>query len=372
MEDPPSIDDNSWDQLQEIWDNCEKKLIVGGQHKRDEELVHSLQKFVRKMNVPVIGDCISNLHALEENVITHHDLILYKLNENAESLAPDLLITFGNSILSKKLKLFLRKLMPKEHWHIQEAGYCPDTFQSLTSRIRLRAVDFFNKAPEHFKGEASKNNYLKTWNDYELNVSSKIRNFFPEKSFSELEAVTLILKNLPENINLHLANSMPVRLVNLIGSISPSVEIFSNRGTSGIDGCTSTAVGISLHSDRLNVLLSGDMAFFYDRNGLWHDHIPGNLRIIILNNHGGGIFRLIDGPSDLPELDEYFETNQHLVAKNTADDFGMDYFFLDNPEDLQDNIHNLFMEDGKAKILEIETNSQINKTIFDKFISQFK
>ena len=365
-------DNNSWDQLRKTWDNSKKVLIVGGQLKHDDELLRSLKEFSKALNVPIIGDCISNLHDLEENTIKHHDLILNKPDTELQLLTPDLLITFGRSVLSKKLKLFLRKLPPTDHWHIQEAGYCPDTFQSLTNKIRSYVPDFFNKASEKFKEKPADPAYLKLWQDLEINVSLKIRDFFSEGSFSELEAVFHILEHLPENINLHLANSMPVRLVNLIGYVKPSIEVFSNRGISGIDGCTSTAVGASIHSEKLNVLISGDMAFFYDRNGLWHNYIPGNLRIIILNNHGGGIFRLIDGPSNLPELDEYFETNQNLLAKNTAHDFGMDYFFSNDLISLEDNIGKFLKEDGKAKILEIETNSQINKTIFDKYISQFK
>ena len=79
--DPSSLNDKSWDQLRKIWDNSEKVLIVGGQHKHDDDLLHSLQGFARKMKVPVVGDCISTLHGLEEHIITHHDLILNNLNK---------------------------------------------------------------------------------------------------------------------------------------------------------------------------------------------------------------------------------------------------------------------------------------------------
>jgi 2-succinyl-5-enolpyruvyl-6-hydroxy-3-cyclohexene-1-carboxylate synthase len=164
---------------------------------------------------------------------------------------------------------------------------------------------------------------------------------------------------------------MPVRLANLIASLKPGIEVFSNRGVSGIDGCLSTAMGISVHSDQLNFVLIGDLAFFYDRNGLWHDIDSGNLRIILLNNHGGGIFRMIDGPSRLPELKEFFETDQKLNAQNTSADFDLDYYFCNDIKGLKLNFQKLLVDDGKSKILEIETDSQINKTIFDKYTSQF-
>jgi 2-succinyl-5-enolpyruvyl-6-hydroxy-3-cyclohexene-1-carboxylate synthase len=207
---------------------------------------------------------------------------------------------------------------------------------------------------------------------HEKNIEKTINSFFnAHLEFSELEAVHEIINFLPDNTNLHLANSMPVRLANLIGLLKPGIQVFSNRGISGIDGCLSTAVGISTHSSCLNFVLVGDMAFFYDRNGLWHDIDPGNLRIIILNNHGGGIFRMIDGPSKLPELKKFFETDQKLTAENTAADFKLDYYFCNEIDGLKLNFQQFLVDDGKSKILEIETNSQINKTIFDKYISQF-
>jgi 2-succinyl-5-enolpyruvyl-6-hydroxy-3-cyclohexene-1-carboxylate synthase len=365
------FDEDSWYDLQKIWYESKNILIVGGQYRFNVELIQSLNRFSQTLKVPIIGDVISNLHGLKEDLITHQDLILRKVGKNLKSLAPDLLITLGKSVLSKNLKLFLRDRIPKNHWHIQESGYNPDTFQSLTHRIRLKPEDFFKDGINYFKENPTDDSYLRVWKNKEKMAMHKIHSFFPNESFSELEAVYQILNNLPDNINLHLANSLPVRLVNLIGILKPSFEVFSNRGLSGIDGCTSTAVGVSLHSDKINVLITGDMAFFYDRNGLWHNVIPGNLRIIILNNHGGGIFRQIDGPSKLPELKDYFETDQKLLARNSAADFKMDYFFSNNSKTLLENTQKLLVDNGVAKILEIETNSQINKTIFDKYISQF-
>ena len=366
-----SLDDHSWNLLQETWEHSGKILIVGGQARYDKAFTRVLDQFTRDFQIPVAGDTIANIHGVKENLITHHDLILSRQDNSITALAPDLLITFGHAVVSKNLKLFLRKYPPSHHWHIQKAGYVPDTFQSLTKRISMLPEDFFQQASILFKGKNKDIGYLDNWKDRENKARAIIKDFFPQTDFSELEAAYQIVQHLPGNINLHLANSMPVRLVNLIGILKPGIEVFSNRGVSGIDGCTSTAIGVSLHSKKLNVLITGDMAFFYDRNGLWHNHIPGNLGIIILNNHGGGIFRLIDGPSYLPELDEYFVTDQKLTARNSASDFGLEYFYSKDAETLQHTLLRFLENHGKAKILEIETDSQINKTIFDSYISQF-
>ena len=116
---------------------------------------------------------------------------------------------------------------------------------------------------------------------------------------------------------------MAVRYANILGiPQGRQIEVFANRGTSGIDGCTSTAVGAALaQPERPVVLLTGDVAFFYDRNAFWHNYPTPNLRVVLFNNHGGGIFRLIDGPRQQPELEEFFETRQPLTAENTAPGF---------------------------------------------------
>jgi len=367
-----SIPEVSLELLNKTWEKSTRVLIVGGQERLDTDLISTMKRFVTKYNIPVIGDVISNLSGLEENLISLHDLFLNTRDGNLlESLKPDLLITFGKSILSKNLKLFLRKFKPGRHWHLQPAGYVSDTFQSLTHQIPVDPKLFFDTAFKIFRPTNERQAYLNKWNALENFTRKYLHSFFPAKQFSELEAVGIILQRLPENINLHLANSMPVRLVNYFGKLKIRVEVFANRGTSGIDGCVSSAVGAALQSSIQNILITGDMSFFYDRNAFWHRHIPDNLRILVLNNHGGGIFRMIDGPSSLPEFETYFETNQPLIAENLAKEYNFEYRFCDEREGL-DNYLKTFFNPGKSvKILEIQTDNKTNKTIFDQFKSQF-
>jgi 2-succinyl-5-enolpyruvyl-6-hydroxy-3-cyclohexene-1-carboxylate synthase len=145
------------------------------------------------------------------------------------------------------------------------------------------------------------------------------------------------------------------------------VEVFANRGTSGIDGCTSTAVGAALQTQRIVTLITGDVAFFYDRNGLWQNYLPPNLRVVLLNNHGGGIFRLIDGPAGQPELEEYFETRQPLRANRAAEEFGLQYFPCRTREDLRKHLPAFFDSEGGAKLLEVETDAHTNADIYRQF-----
>src|SRR5690606_8486249 len=253
------------------------------------------------------GDVISNLHGIS-HLVRHGDLFLGQASGDVKkSLQPDLLITFGESVISKNVKLFLRQFPAKAHWHIQPSGTPADTFQGLTKIIHTEPAEFFDfldklETPENFERQ-KQSNYQKLWEVEERKALRCLEDFFPQTEFAELELVHELMKALPENCSLHLANSMSVRYTNFIGLTSDkkSIAVFSNRGTSGIDGCTSTAVGHALTSDKPTLLLTGDMAFFYDRNAFWHNYPIPNLRVVVLNNHGGTIFNMIDGPASLPE-----------------------------------------------------------------------
>jgi 2-succinyl-5-enolpyruvyl-6-hydroxy-3-cyclohexene-1-carboxylate synthase len=200
-----------------------------------------------------------------------------------------------------------------------------------------------------------------------------LENFLDEE-LSELELVQEIIQNLPNNSNLHLANSMSVRYANFIGlSVAHTgIKVFSNRGTSGIDGCSSTSVGHALTSTEPHILITGDVAFFYDRNAFWHNYALPNLRIVLLNNHGGSIFNMIDGPAFQPEAAEYFITRQHLNAKKLCEEFDFEHLKLDSKRKIKNFLKDFFDFDGKTKVLELETDTHFNKTILENLKQKIK
>jgi 2-succinyl-5-enolpyruvyl-6-hydroxy-3-cyclohexene-1-carboxylate synthase len=337
-------------------------LLVAGQGKHDARLLRSLQTFMDTTGAVVVGDTISNTQQLA-SVVRHQDALLACPDtEKMKALQPDLLITFGQSVISKALKLYLRQYKPAAHWHIQPAGQVADTFQSLTRIIRCTPESFFRSLAGCTREDSG---YIKSWSGLEQKTADFLQDFTAKAPYSELTAISRVLRNLPQQSNLHLANSMAVRYANIL-ALQPEqhVQVYANRGTSGIDGSTSTAVGCALSSTRITTLLTGDMAFFYDRNGLWHNYLPANLRIVIINNHAGGIFRLIDGPKRQPELEEYFETRQQLDARNTANDFGLGYTSCASLEELGQALPAFFEPNVGASILEIFTDSKSNATEF--------
>lgn len=371
---PPDLVENL---LQEM-NQYTKILIVAGQHDYDNILLASLSNFLKLQAIPVAGDIISNLNSIEQ-VIRHSDVFLGQAPEGVKkSLRPELLITFGKSVISKNLKLFLRKYAPKEHWHIQPAGAVADPFQSIARVLNTTPANFFESLQTIVKSKEFENqkkiNYQKLWEVEERRAVRCLKEFLPTEAFGELELVHEIIRNLPPLGNLHLANSMSVRYANMIGlnDLTKNINVFSNRGTSGIDGCTSTAVGHSLMNELPNLLITGDLAFFYDRNAFWHNYDLPNLRVVVLNNHGGVIFNMIDGPGSLLERDEYFITKQALNAQKLCEEFDFDYLKLDNKRKIKNTLKNFFEFDGRTKILELETSIDLNKSIFDKLKQTIK
>jgi len=364
-----AIPQESWKTIFQSWTQYHKVLIVGGQNPMEKRLITMLNELGRSKNIPIVADVISNLHGVEQGITMQDAFLRADSGHNLEALKPELLITFGKSVISKNLKKFLRKHRPLQHWHIQPSGHVADTFQALTRVIPADPDQFFSYLVNHFF-PAKNENWHELWLDTNKHTLKSAEACLKKAAFGEFRVVHHIMRNLPENTHLHLANSMAVRYANFVGlhNRQHQIEVFANRGTSGIDGSNSTALGHALATDQPVVLITGDIAFFYDRNAFWHNNLPGNLRIILLNNHAGGIFRLIQGPANQPELEQYFETSHALNARSCAKEFGLDYALCQNLEDLERLMPNFFEESPKPKIMEIETDSPTSKTVYDQFI----
>lgn len=349
------LTEDTFSNLKNILSSVQNLLVVPGQQKSDPILQGLLDQLSIQQNAVIVADSISNLQS--DQTITFHDHWLG--NENlSQILTPDLIITFGKSIISKSLKLFLRK-SNVQHWHIQENGEAKDTFQNLTQILPV--------SPQNFLAWLSKNlrpqnpEFHHSWYSLEKTVSLSIPAVLSEVEFGEYGALHSVLKKIPPFSKIHVANSMAIRYLNFLGKRNP--EVRCNRGTSGIDGSNSTAVGCTFTTKDLVTLITGDLAFFYDRNAFWHNYAMPNLRIVLLNNHAGGIFRMIDGPKNQPELEEFFETKQKLTAQHLATEYGFFYVKVNSKSELDAALTDFFAPGIHPKILEIESQSPKNAEI---------
>lgn len=344
---------NVWEELLDEWENAPKILIAGGQGKPDAALNAVLGRITEEWQIPVLGDCIANLSGNE--FIRHHDLFLGA--REAENLVPDLLITFGMSFLSKEFKQFIRKNPPKYHWHIGEDAFLADPFQSVTRDIPGKAAAFFEKLFERLDYQSFVENadlghdtsFHSLWLKNDLNARQKKHETLKKLTpFSDLTLLNSVFKNIETSFQLHIANSMSVRYANVLATENDWSGVFANRGTSGIDGCVSTAIGAARVNGQPTLLIVGDVAFLYDRNGLLIDNLPQNLKIVLLNNAGGNIFRMIDGPGSLPELETFFETRHAFSAQRTCEDSGIAYFRVSGDGGTENVIQEFLNFDGIA------------------------
>ncbi|MBN7815730.1 2-succinyl-5-enolpyruvyl-6-hydroxy-3-cyclohexene-1-carboxylic-acid synthase [Algoriphagus pacificus] len=349
------LSEDSFLNLKNILASVQNLVIVPGQQKSDATLQSILDQLSIQQKAVVVADTISNLQS--EQTITFHDHWLgnEKISEN---LKPDLIISFGKSIISKSLKLFLRN-SDAPQWHIQENGEAKDTYQSLSQILPISPKNFLLWLSQNLRPQNPE--YHHAWHSLDQTVSHSLPIVLDEVDFGEYGALNAVLKKVLPFSKIHVANSMAVRYLNFLGKRNP--EIFCNRGTSGIDGSNSTAVGCTFTTKDPVTLITGDLAFFYDRNAFWHNYAIPNLRIVLLNNHAGGIFRMIDGPKNQPELEEFFETKQKLNAQHLATEFGFFYVKVQTRKELDQALTDFYAPGIHPKILEIETESPNNHEI---------
>lgn len=342
-------------------------LILAGTLYKNPELETLLSQFVKNHSVVVLTEANSNLY--HEKFFNHIDRYVFNFNEDDfKTYAPDLLITIGQNVVSKKVKEFLRKARPAQHWHIDEQWF-PDTYFALSEKINTRPEVFFSQLLHHSRLEPQA--YYNLWDILRDKRDQKHDDFCSSSPFSDFKIFELLEQKIPENYHVHISNSSAIRYVELF-PYSKSHQIFCNRGTSGIDGCTSTAMGYAMMSASPVVFVTGELSFLYDINGLWNQYIPPYTRIIVINNGEGNIFRIIPGPSNTNAVDEFIATQHHKTCEHLAKHFGFSYFKVDEEDTLLRTLDNFFKADEKPKILEINTSEIQNADVLKNYFNALK
>ena len=208
-----------------------------------------------------------------------------------------------------------------------------------------------------------------TYRDNWLQLRQKInilhKRFLRVVKFSDLKVFEILSNKIPSNYRIQVSNSSPVRYFQLF-NLKNNNAMYCNRGTSGIDGCSSTAIGMAA-KDTPVVLVTGDLSFLYDMNALCIKYIPNNFRIIIINNQGGGIFKILPGYKNNGVFSEYIETKHNYSAYNLAKMFNFKYFSVSTKFGLNFALATFFNQSKKPKILEIKTNSDKSEKILKEY-----
>ncbi len=352
-----------------IWNNTPGKLIISGQDRPGNEHEELLQNLSEIPGIAVLTETTSNINGKLINTSIDNIMATIK-GGDLQRFQPDLLITFGGQIVSKKIKVYLRQYQPQFHWHFSPSAEAMDTFNALTHVIDTAPGDFFNGLLE--KAEPSNSGYHKLWNDREAITRLRHDEFLANCRYSDLKAFEKILAGLPHNSIVHLSNSTPVRY-NQLFRMRSDLKYMSNRGTSGIDGVVSTAAGTAYAARETTTLITGDLAFFYDSNGLWNQYLVPELKIIMINNGGGGIFRFIEGPDDMPALEKHFEARHNYTAKHLATAFGLSYRRTDSLTELETAVDWLYnQENDRPVILEVFTPGEENAVVLKDYFKFLK
>ncbi len=351
----------------EKWKRFSKKIVLVGvlaPGSLEQQFVDSLGA---DESVMVLTESTSNLH--HENFFPAIDQLIAPLDEVAfRALKPDLLVTFGGMIVSKKIKVFLRTYMPKEHWHI-DTKKAYDTFFCLKHHLRMTPNYFFG----HVYPVLIKNTelYRSKWQLVKCHRLKHHLKFEKEVRFSDFKVFSEIFKSLPKQIQLQLSNSATIRYAQLF-DLDPGLKVYCNRGTSGIDGSTSTAIGAAVASNLPTVFVTGDISFLYDSNALWSSYIPKNFRIIVVNNGGGGIFRILPGAKETDHFNQFFETHHSHSAKQLCEMFAIEYQSASNSTELQKEFKGFYGDSEGPKLLEIFTPSEENDKVLLEYFSLIK
>ena len=350
------------------WNSSKRKMILVGVNPP-----HSVQETYLKLlaedpSIIVLTETTSNLH--HPDFFPSIDQLISPLDStDFETLQPDLLLTFGGMIVSKKIKTFLRTNPPKTHWHIDPVS-ANDTFFSLTKHFKCDVNTFFD-ALSSFDATPIVSTYFETWNHVKVRRQQKHKKYLKSIPFSDFMAFDKILKHIPDNYMLQSGNSSTIRYLQLF-DLNKTLTVFCNRGTSGIDGSTSTAIGAATVSENPTVFITGDLSFFYDSNALWNNYTPSNFRIIIINNRGGGIFRILPGNKNSKNFSTFFETNHDLTAEPISKLFNFEYTSASSNEELETALENFYIQSSRPKLLEIFTPSSENDQILLSYFDFIK
>ncbi|MGB0805151.1 MAG: 2-succinyl-5-enolpyruvyl-6-hydroxy-3-cyclohexene-1-carboxylic-acid synthase [Salibacteraceae bacterium] len=351
-------------EISEKWNSSIKIVILVGQKDPHPGFDEWLEKVGN--HALILSETTSNLNC-SNNIATIDRLITNLTPEEKEKFKFDLLLTFGGNIVSKRIKALIRSHPPMHHYHIEVTDLPPNTYQCLTAHLNTSLTQFGEAILPFLNLKNS--SYVGFWKERNMGRISGHQLFAEQTPWSDFKVMSILNQKIPSGCIFHLANSTSVRYAQLF-DWKQNLTFHANRGTSGIDGIVSTAMGTAIATSKPVFLIVGDISFFYDTNAWWHRHIPVNLKVIVVNNNGGGIFRFIDGPNNSGQLENHFETNQKNSVLHIAKGFEVNYFRANEEESLKSGLESMINTKASC-ILEVFTpqleNAEVLKNYFKSF-----
>ncbi len=349
----------------EHWNNANSIYIICGQSSPNNELEEALDRIEKDQRVVVFAEAISNIQ--KGVTICSPDVSINVSDKNIPNSGPTMVVYFGGHVVSKKVKNFLQEQTHAEFYFVEDSERIIDTYCLLKNTLRISPSGLLNELPIK---EGKANSFKKYWENKQVNCLKKGQEYLREIPFSDLKVYEKISDLLPTNAVVFAGNSSAVRYLHYFGQ--KDRIFYANRGTSGIDGCLSTAAGIASKTNQEVYAILGDLSFIYDSNALWNRDFPKNLKIIVVNNKGGGIFKLIQGPSDHASYNDFFKAHHPVQINKMAEAFGFTYFYCNTKEQLTQSIQQITEKNVDRVILEIETPDDGDIGTTKKFFNYIK
>ena len=350
--------------MREKMENAGKRMVIWGQMPPEHP---SCSPYIQQQEKQFLwlSEHLGNFES-GGRFIGNFDAALHAMSEDKQKeFTPDLLITCGGHIVSKQLKKLLRKYPPKIHWHISKDGKVADLFGSLDTVVEADPYEFFRNTV--FMADRPVPEYPSVWERFCRNIPQ------PVLPYSQIAATGKLLAALPVPSILHLANSSTVRYAQLF-PLKPGVRVCCNRGVNGIEGSLSAAAGCAAASPVLNFVCIGDLSFFYDMNALWNPHVGPNLRIMLLNNGGGGIFQTLPGIEKAESSHRYIVAEHRTSAEGWAGSCGFRYMKAEDSGSLEAALEAFTApeETGRPILLEVFTDKDTDTELLRKYYQNLK
>lgn len=352
--------DNFYDYLN-IWSKFNQGIIIAGVDSPHNNQLYcqEITLLSQQLNFPVLAEALSpvrNYAHLNENIITNYDVIL-RNSQYAEELIPEIVILIGKYPTSKVLRNWLKKHKIKTYIITNNQDNI-DALHSNSIHLRITLENITKFLAGNKLNQASK--YLHRWVKIDRNINNNLQHILEKNNeIFEGKVAWILSQYLPQSTAIFIANSMSVRYAEYFWQKNDrQFQVYFSRGANGIDGTLSTALGIA-HQNLPTVLLTGDLALLHDTNGfLINQYLQGSLIIILINNHGGGIFEMLP-ISDYQSLyEDYFATPQSVDFANLSKTYNVDYKAIDNWQQLQELLVKLPTKG--IHLWEVKTNRKID------------
>lgn len=349
--------------------SAKRVMIVCTCRQPDNNLNRAIARLALRCNVVVVAERVSNI-AVRDVVFSPETVISSIEESRLASLAPELLITVGGAPVSGKLKEFLRRYAPSQHWSIGFTHCVVDCYRSLTLRIEADPAMVLERVASIAEPLESEAGYFIKWQVASDRMRSLTQAYAAKAPWSDFKAMEFIASNIPAQWNVQLSNGTAVRYFEFLAT-GRFHRVDCNRGVSGIDGSTSTAVGASLAYSGTTLLITGDMSAAYDLGGMALAGDTRGLKIVVLCNGGGNIFRIIKATRDLKVMEPYLSSMPPLPLKELTTAYGISFYHACDYAGLKLEWDKFVVATGPA-LLAVETDSTVSASTFADYFKFLK